>query len=295
MCGATPAFAQLPDSNGVRAKGMGGAFTALADDATASWWNPAGLASGAYLNMTLEYGEVDEPPFPGNAPHRGFALAFPALGLSYYRMTVSEIAPPASTAGSAASRQDPGTPSVRTLEVSQFGATVGQSIGRYFVLATTVKAVNGNDDTDPALDAGAMVHFGALRAGVIVRNVREPVLGEGAAAVTLKRQARAGAAWIAAAGNTPLAVTLAFDADVLDIPTAFGDERRIAGGIEVWTRNRVIGGRGGISVSTIGDQRESYAGGVSVAVKRGIYGEAQLTGGSDSLRQGWSAGFRMTF
>jgi hypothetical protein len=287
-------YAQLPDSFGVRAQGMGGAFTALADDATATWWNPAGLATGAYLNMTLEYGEADEPPFPGNASHRGFALAFPALGLSFYRMTVSEIAPPASTAGSSGDRQDPGIPSVRTLEVSQFGATVGQSIGRYLVVATTFKAVNGNDDTDPGLDVGAMVHFGALRAGVIVRNVREPVLGEGEAAVTLKRQARAGAA-VSAAASSPVALTLAFDADVLDIPTALGDERRIAGGVEVWTRGRLIGGRGGISVSTIGDHRESYSGGVSVAVHRGFYGEAQLTGGSDSLRQGWNVGFRMTF
>jgi hypothetical protein len=290
-------YAQMPDSIGVRAQGMGGAFTAIADDATATWWNPAGLATGAYLNMTLEYGEADEPPFPGNAPHRGFALAFPALGLSFYRMTVSEIAPPpstSSTGGSSAGRQDPGIPSVRTLEVSQFGATVGQSIGRYLVVATTFKAVNGNDDTDPGLDVGAMVHFGALRAGVIVRNVREPVLGEGVAAVTLKRQARAGAA-VSAAASAPVALTLAFDADVLDIPTALGDERRVAGGVEVWTRGRLIGGRGGISVSTIGDHRESYSGGVSVAVHRGFYGEAQLTGGSDSLRQGWNLGFRMTF
>ena len=90
-------------------------------------------------------------------------------------------------------------------------------------------------------------------------------------------------------------VRLAFDADVLEIPTAVGNERRVAGGVEVWTRGRVIGGRGGISVSTIGDNREAYSGGVSVAVKRGFYGEAQVTGGSDSLRQGWSAGIRLTF
>ena len=41
--------------------------------------------------MTLEYGEVNEPPFPGNAPHRGFALAFPALGLSFYRMPIFDL------------------------------------------------------------------------------------------------------------------------------------------------------------------------------------------------------------
>lgn len=34
----------IPTGSGARAIGMGGAFTAIADDATAAWWNPAGLA-----------------------------------------------------------------------------------------------------------------------------------------------------------------------------------------------------------------------------------------------------------
>ena len=41
--------AQPADVVGVRAQGMGGAFTAVADDATASWWNPAGMAGGAWV------------------------------------------------------------------------------------------------------------------------------------------------------------------------------------------------------------------------------------------------------
>ncbi|MBI3988787.1 MAG: hypothetical protein HY347_04135 [candidate division NC10 bacterium] len=46
---ASPAFAQfegfdfVPMGSGARALGMGGAFIAIADDATASFWNPAGL------------------------------------------------------------------------------------------------------------------------------------------------------------------------------------------------------------------------------------------------------------
>ncbi len=293
---AVQAHAQLPDAVGVRAQGMGGAFTALADDANAGWWNPAGLASGAFLNMIVEYGEAKEPPVPDGVSHRGFALAFPALGIGYYRLPVSEIASPTSTGDSTASRQDPGTPSVRTAEVSHFGVTVGQSIGNHLVVASTVKLLHATvagDDTEGGLDVGAMVAFGRLRAGLMVRNLREPTFGEGVDEFTMRRQARAGGAWATTLGTGAIAV--AVDGDLLRVATAVGEERRLAAGAEVWVLRRLVGVRGGISGSTVGPTREAYAGGVSVAVRRGIYGEGQVTGGSDLLRKGWSTGLRMTF
>src|SRR3979409_2095750 len=91
---AAPLAAQPADVIGVRASGMGGAFTAVADDATASWWNPAGMAGGAYFNALIEFGNHHEPSSdraatgdPQSASRtepRGVAVAFPALGLSYY-------------------------------------------------------------------------------------------------------------------------------------------------------------------------------------------------------------------
>ncbi len=51
------ALAQTPDLNiggaGARAIGMGGAFTSIADDATAVYWNPAGLAQLKKPELTL--------------------------------------------------------------------------------------------------------------------------------------------------------------------------------------------------------------------------------------------------
>src|ERR1043166_1692648 len=47
-------LAQTAAPVGVRAEGMGGAFVAVADDATAAWWNPAGLATGALFRAILE-------------------------------------------------------------------------------------------------------------------------------------------------------------------------------------------------------------------------------------------------
>jgi hypothetical protein len=284
------ARAQSADSVGIRAQGMGGAFTALADDASATWWNPAGLASGAYFNALIEYGR----PLDGETDRRGVAVAFPALGLSYYRLTVSEIRPSGSTGTSAGGRQDPGTGLVRSLEVSQFGATVGQSVGGHLVLASTLKLLRAAGDTEAGLDIGAIVALGAMRAGVMVRNVREPTFGEGEAAMTLGRQVRAGVA-VSSVGRRVVGATVTADADLRAVATALGDERRIGVGAEIWTPRRSLGLRGGISANTIGERRSAPSAGASLAVGRGVFVDGQITRGSDLLRRGWGADLRLTF
>src|SRR6185503_10252364 len=42
---------------GARAVGMGGAFTAVADDATAPWWNPAGMVYLPYREVIPQHSE----------------------------------------------------------------------------------------------------------------------------------------------------------------------------------------------------------------------------------------------
>ena len=61
---------------GTRAEGMGGAFVAVADDASAVYWNPAGIATGATFDLQV-------PSRPTRAVFVGAAL--PVLGASYYR------------------------------------------------------------------------------------------------------------------------------------------------------------------------------------------------------------------
>jgi hypothetical protein len=289
-----PADAQVPDAVGVRAQGMAGAFTAIADDATATWWNPAGLATGAYLNLNVEYGQ-SRPAAADDVGHGSVAIAFPALGLSYYRMTVSQIQPTSSTGSTGAGRQDTGTLNVHSVELSQFGASFGQSIGNHFVFASTLRYVHGGGDSEGDLDIGAMASAGALRAGVMVRNIREVDVPVGDVQLVLKRQVRAGVALNSAARSSIGGITVAFDTDILDVPTAVGDERRFAVGGEFWTKGRMIGVRGGFSASAIGESRTTGSGGASFAVRRGIYAEGQLTGGSDRTRKGWAAALRVTF
>lgn len=323
------AGAQTSDAIGVRAQGMGGAFTAVADDATASWWNPAGMAGGAFFNALLESGNHRQPPADRtpagdlrNAQReetRSFAVAFPALAVSYYRLRVSEIQPQTSIAGAPGVRQDGGATEVRlrSIVLTQVGASVGQSLGSHLVIASTVKLVHAgatsqlqpagtasldgatglevSGDTHPGLDIGAMAVLGRARIGVMVRNVREPEFSAGADTFTLNRHARVGVAVSSGTRGVIGAATVAVDADLTTTATLFGDERRLAAGGELWTTGRTFGIRGGASVNTIDDRRAALSAGLSVALKKGLYADGEVTGGTDAGRRGWSAGLRVTF
>lgn len=324
------AQAQTVDVVGVRAQGMGGAFTAVADDATASWWNPAGVAGGAYFNALLEWGNHREPssdaaPNGSFQPARGddvrtFAVAFPALALSYYRLRVSEIQPLSTTASGGVDRQESGAIQVRlrSLSLTQFGASVGQSIGEHLVIATTAKLIHAgaitqirpagdasldaaaeldpDGETKAGLDAGAMASFGPVRIGLMVRNlVTEPEFGTGLGSFTLTRTARLGGAVSTGKRGIVGTATAAVDVDLTSTPTVFGDERRVAAGGELWTTGRTLGIRGGVGLNTIGSQRTSLSAGASVGLKKGVYADGELTGGTDLGRQGWSVGLRVTF
>src|SRR5829696_3888840 len=79
LAAATPLLAQAQPPVGVRAAGMGGAFTAVADDASAVFWNPAGLATGAFFSLLVDRNALD------TRSATLIAVGTPPLGLSYYR------------------------------------------------------------------------------------------------------------------------------------------------------------------------------------------------------------------
>ena len=282
------ARAQAFESVGIRAQGMGGAFVAVADDASATWWNPAGLAGGAYFDAQIEYGRLRRPT---DTSITGLALGFPALGVSYYRLPINQMREPTSTAAPSESRQDQGVLSV-------YGISVGQSLGDRLVLASTLKLGRAHD-THADIDIGTMARFGLMRLGLVVKNVRKPTFATAGGPLPLHRQARAGAALLAQSSGFVNNIVVAFDADLVKSTTIGGDERRVAGGLEVWTFRRALAIRLGASANTIGEARSAIAGGASVVLVTGTYVksffDAQVTGGSDEARRRWGVALRLTF
>lgn len=321
---ASTAQAQIFESVGPRAQGMGGAFVAVADDASAAWWNPAGLASGAFFNVLLEKGRLSEPKeADGTAPAyrnnvTGFSAAFPALGISYYRLQLSQIAPINSIEPGDGSREDQEEGlRLLTVPIRHFGSTIGQSFGDHFVLGTTLKVLNGgvavgplpesgdpldvaddleaDKDTRFDLDLGAMARFGALKLGFTMRNVTRPTFGSGTDTVKLARQARTGVAVLLAPQAGIQSMTVSADVDLTVTPSVFGDVRHFASGVEVWTFGSRAGFRGGVTTNTTGESRTSFSTGASIAVVRGIFVEVSGTAGSDESIRGWTTALKLQF
>jgi len=319
------ARAQLYEDVGTRAQGMSGAFVAVADDATAVWWNPAGLATGAIFNALFEKGRVTQPenPPPTGPARRanvgGFALALPSLGLSYYRLRVSEIAQPNSTEPLLPNRQDDGgVVEVRSRAFSQLGVSIDQTLLDRLVVGSTLKLVRAGEGTavvDPAqdpldqgddldvsqethgdLDVGVMMALTHFRAGLTVRNMTTPTFGDGNDRFTLTRQVRAGVAVLAKSAGAVQAITVAADADLTRTATPFGDVRHVALGGEAWLlKKQRFGVRGGVAANTIGARRTTTSAGVSVKTFSTLYIDTAGTFGKDQSIRGWSTTGRFMF
>lgn len=77
---------------GARAFGMGGAYGAIANDATAAYWNPAGLTS---ITSNIQLAFMHNEYFSGAAKYDYGTIAFPAhggvMGFSVIRFAVDNI------------------------------------------------------------------------------------------------------------------------------------------------------------------------------------------------------------
>jgi hypothetical protein len=318
----SPTAAQSFESVGERALGMGGAFVAVANDSSAAWWNPAGLATGPFLDLSVGRGsgtaDADLP-----ASRNGvwsFSLSTPPLGVSYYRLKITEMRAAPATGPAEAGREDRAAgEGLRSLSISQFGATVLHTITTGVTAGATVKYVRGTarvrgfdpvdagagipelldagDDLEGGevdatvdVDVGLLATRGAVRVGVTARNLREPRFGDR----TLPRQVRAGAAFDgAAAGTVPVMVSV--DADLRRYDGLGGDRRVIALGVEHWLRPQRVAIRGGARFNTVGEQDRTVTAGASVAARAGLFIDGYAAAGGDAGGHGWGIAARVSF
>jgi hypothetical protein len=321
------ATAQIVESVGSRALGMGGAFVAVADDSTANWWNPGALATGPFVDGAVGLARTESRgplPVSRDAP-AWLTVTTPALGFGYYRLRITDIEPAGPTGEAPGNRESGRTgKAVRALEASQYGVTVGQTLWSGVHVGSTLKVMRGTvrhavgsdalgtpDLLDLArsltggdvqtrfdLDVGVMAVAGPLRLGGLVRNLRQVTFGSEAAAdgapMRLSRQVRVGVALDASMfGEMPLIVSL--DVDAATYATSLGDRRVAAVGIERWLFARRLGLRGGARVNQVGHRERSGTAGASVALKPGMLVEGHLVAGGSADERGWGVGARVTF
>lgn len=324
LAGAAPASAQGLDTLGTRAAGLG-AFVAVADDASAVAWNPAGLIAGPIFNVSLDLGrsaaETDWPPSGRSAARRMRTVMFSAstlpLGLTYYRLASPSVAPSPAVLENVDRQNDRVV--IRTLVTNHLGATLLQSVGDHLTLGATLKLIRGSvglatstatswaDGFEQAdrldrrgttrgdVDLGAMFTTGRVRAGVVVRNTTAPTFGdeESTGTARLDRHVRVGAAW----GDTWPGLTrtvVSLDADLTRVGHAREERRDVAAGVERWFREQQIGVRAGLRASTVGGARPVFTAGGSYAIRAGLYVDVFAGRGSADERS-WGLAARLTY
>lgn len=316
VCGVTflavqAAWAQPFEVVGVRALGMGGAFVAVADDATANYWNPAGLANvffSAVVDVQRSETRLGPDPLSREGTRDGVtfaSLASPSTALSYYRVRSFQVARrgpemPASLAALVTQHAGltlvqpflPGVTLGTVLKVVRGTVAVGlgdglSSAGDLFAEAS---ALEGPATTRFDLDVGLMLNLGRARFGLVGRNLREPEFAsEDGQVVVLARQLRAG---FMIRPNSSL--TLAVDTDLSTRQTIIGPRRAVAVGAEQQVGRLVVRAGGRVNIE---DERHEPVGavGLSLEVTTGLWVDAQFSGGRDEGDQGWGVSTRVGF
>jgi len=287
---------EAQSSVGVRANGMGGAFVGVADDASAVYWNPAGLATGLLASVNLEIGGLK----PGDSAdsddiwHALVGIALPPVGLAYYRHGVFGKTVPGSAVEGPLDREEVRT-TVHALTTSTVAVSLLHSLGEYVVVSATPKLVWGGDSFLADVDASMMMAITKVRFGLVGRNLTTPEFeldDGGGAKAELASEVRLGAGWGSGwPGNSR--VVVAVDGDLSSRVTPTGDRRDVAAGVETWWLSRKLGVRGGLRGSTEGDARPVVSAGAS-AMFSGMHLEGYFAGGESGERS-WGLGLRYSF
>jgi hypothetical protein len=321
------ARSQTIETVGERAMGMGGAFVAVADDSTATWWNPAALAAGPFVDVAIgasrqQFRRDGEPR--GRDAATAISLSTPPFGVSYYRLRITNIQPAGPIVAASGNREAERVGAVSSLRLHDLGVTVLRTLFTGVHVGTTLKFLRGRvehttsdlglppeelldlgDDAHGGraqgqfdADVGVLAVAGPWRVGGTVRNVREAEFegADGGTLIRLPRQARVGVAFDAAARRAAGAAwTVSADVDVATYATGTGDRRVMAAGAERWLAGKRIGVRGGARFNQVGNKERSATAGVSAAIRPGLFVEAHAVAGGSDDERGWGVAARFSF
>jgi hypothetical protein len=278
---------------------MAGAFVAVADDATAVYWNPAGVGTGAIVSAVLDAGRFQT----GSSERQGIAaeedtgavvaLSATAVGVGFFRYGTHGIQSQVEPEVASPDGREEVLRSVHAVTASSIGVSLVQSLSDHIIVGATPKVIWASGRTAVDVDAGLIAWVNRFRFGVVGRNLTTPEFGEGGTDIELERELTVGGAW--GSGWSGISrVIVSVDSDVLERPTPTGDRRDVAAGVETWWLQQRLGVRGGVRGSTIGDARSMVTAGVSAGLRPGLLVDAHVGYGADDARS-WSVGARMTF
>jgi hypothetical protein len=274
---------------GAKAAAMGGAFTAVADDVTAFYWNPAGYAFGPAVHAGVQWGE-SEMEREGDATFLDGATGF-AIGLTFMGVA-------GTFSDEASSTVEGDALSSRGLESFDLSVSILQSLPLDdLVLAGSVHYLRGeaHELTEPlsslsardlsassvrdrVLAAGglssstASLDLGALyqprdwvRVGLLWRRLFEPAfLLPSGEELVLPRHGRAGAAFFLAHETT-----VSFDFDISSQGPVEDPFREISLGAEKVFFDDALAIRGGLRAEAGSDEgaRLGFSAGVGLRVR----------------------------
>jgi hypothetical protein len=159
-------FPELDSGAGVRAAGMGGAFTAVADDASAAYWNPAGLSLLKRTEVLVTFDKWYQNLF-----YQHFIATFPletgTIGADIFYMNYGPFDITDNTGMLLGGTLNPYSAAGTLSYGLGFGANLSLGLG----LTYAIQSMGSSSDNGFGFDLGALFKSDIFSAGISLKNI----------------------------------------------------------------------------------------------------------------------------